>query len=121
MLEPRTIERIASRGGVIGLIMAQHQLNAGHRVRDAEDFEETKKTIRTHINEIRKHTPSNEYVGIGSDLDGFIKPTVGGIECARDLGKLSNFLREAYPDDAEAIRYRNAERVLRKALVRRKD
>ena len=120
MLEPTTIERIARRGGVIGLIMAQHQLNAGLSVRDPEDFDETKKTIRTHINEIRKHTRSNEYVGIGSDLDGFIKPTVGGIECARDLGRLRDFLGAAYPGDAEAILHGNAERVLRKALSGRK-
>jgi microsomal dipeptidase-like Zn-dependent dipeptidase len=119
MLSPRTIERIAGRKGVIGLIMAQHQLNDGLDVKNKEDFEQTKKTIRSHIDEIDKHADAFEVVGIGSDLDGFIKPTVGGIECARDLGKLSDALHEAYPGKADGILWGNAERVLRKALAGR--
>lgn len=119
MLSPGTIARIAGRGGVIGLIMARHQLNAGLPVTDPEDFKQTKKTIRSHIDKIHKHAGSYENVGIGSDLDGFIKPTLGGIECAKDLRKLSEPLREAYPADAEGILQGNALRVLRKALAGR--
>jgi microsomal dipeptidase-like Zn-dependent dipeptidase len=119
MLSPHTIKLIAKRQGFIGLIMAQHQLNAGLDVKDAGKFEQTKKTICCHINEIDKHADAFELVGIGSDLDGFIKPTVGGIECARDLGKLHDALHEAYPGRADGILWQNAEHVLRKALVRR--
>jgi microsomal dipeptidase-like Zn-dependent dipeptidase len=103
MLSPHSIQRIASRKGVIGLIMAQHQLNAGLDIDDPEDFKQTKKAICCHINEIDKHADAFELVGIGSDLDGFIKPTVGGIECARDLGKLNDAFHEAYPGRADRI------------------
>jgi microsomal dipeptidase-like Zn-dependent dipeptidase len=58
-------------------------------------------------------------VGIGSDFDGFIKPTVEGIESAADLSKLREPLVEAYGQDADAILGGNAERVLRKMLRRR--
>ena len=58
---------------------------------------------------------SNAHVGIGSDLDGFIKPTVAGIDDADDLARLRGPLAEAYPDDFEAILCGNAVRVLRSA------
>ena len=119
MLSPPTIQRIAKRKGVIGLIMAQHQLNHGLDIDDPEKFAATQKAIRCHIDEINKHADAFEVVGIGSDLDGFIKPTVGGIECARDLGKLNDALNDAYPGKADRILWRNAERVLRKALAGR--
>ena len=59
---------------------------------------------------------SNAHVAIGSDLDGFIKPTVAGIETASDLAMLEAPLRQAYGADAEAILSGNAMRVARAAL-----
>ena len=43
MLSPPTIQRIAKRKGVIGLIMAQHQLNHGLDIDDPEKFAATRK------------------------------------------------------------------------------
>jgi microsomal dipeptidase-like Zn-dependent dipeptidase len=119
MLSPETIGRIAGRDGVIGLIMARHQLNDGLPDVATDDLERTVQTIRSHIDKIHQHAGSHHHVGIGSDLDGFIKPTVGGIEYADDLGKLAGPLQAAYPDDAEAILCGNAMRVLGRALAAR--
>jgi microsomal dipeptidase-like Zn-dependent dipeptidase len=119
MLSPQTIERIARRKGVVGLIMSRHLLNSDLPVGDPDDFGETVRTLRRHIDEIHGVAGSHEYVGIGSDLDGFIKPTVGGIDNIDDLAKLRQPLQQAYPDDAQAMLSGNALRVLRRALAGR--
>ena len=120
MLDADAVREIAHRDGVIGLIMAQHQLNEGLGVGDeADEFDRSVRTICTHIDSIREHAGSNDHVGIGSDLDGFIKPTLAGIENADDLGKLREPLTRAYPDDVEKILSGNALRVLRAAFPAR--
>jgi microsomal dipeptidase-like Zn-dependent dipeptidase len=118
MLSPRTIRRIAGRGGVIGLILARHQLNENAEVANPDDPEETHAVLRRHIDAIRLQVPghTNAHVAIGSDLDGFIKPTVAGVETAGDLGTLVGPLRDVYGDDAEMILSGNAMNVVRKAL-----
>jgi len=118
MLSPTTISRIAARDGVIGLILARHQLNDDAGVEDPDDPAETPRVLRRHIDAIRAHVPGrgNAHVAIGSDLDGFIKPTVAGIETAADLRTLAAPLREAYGDDAEEILVGNAMRMARRAL-----
>ncbi|HEV7771328.1 MAG TPA: membrane dipeptidase [Solirubrobacterales bacterium] len=118
MLSPDTIKAIARRGGVIGLILARHQLNDEAGVEDPDDEAETPLVLKKHIDEIRACVPgnTNAHVAIGSDLDGFIKPTVAGIEKAGDLAKLEVPLREAYGDDAAMILSGNAMAVARKAL-----
>lgn len=118
MLAPKTIRQIARRGGVIGLILARHQLNDNAGVANPDDPAETAPLLQRHIDAIRSHVPghTNAHVAIGSDLDGFIKPTVAGIETAADLATLVAPLREAYGDDAEMILSGNAMGVARKAL-----
>ena len=118
MLSAETIRRIAARDGVIGLIMARHQLNDKIEMRDPDAWEETPRVIGKHIDAIRQHVPhhTNHHVAIGSDLDGFIKPTVAGIDTAGDLLKLDEPLRKAYPADADAILKDNALRMARAAL-----
>jgi membrane dipeptidase len=118
MLSDETIEKIAARDGVIGLIMANHQLNHHRQLPHRGGLRRTLRTIRDHVDAIHRVTGSYEQIGIGSDLDGFIKPTVGGIEYADDLVKLVAPLRKAFPDGAEAILRGNALRVLEKALAR---
>jgi microsomal dipeptidase-like Zn-dependent dipeptidase len=118
MLSSETVSRIAARDGVIGLIMARHQLNDGVRLTNPDDPAETPRVMQKHIDAIRRHVPhhTNHHVAIGSDLDGFIKPTVAGIDTAGDLANLDPPLRHAYGDDADAILSGNALRVARVAL-----
>jgi microsomal dipeptidase-like Zn-dependent dipeptidase len=117
MLSPETIRKIAARGGVVGLIMAQHQLNDGDINPDDDDPRNTAPVVMRHIDAIRKAlgATTNEHVAIGSDLDGFIKPTMKGIETVADLASFDAPLRAAYPD-ADAILSGNAVRVARWAL-----
>ena len=115
MLDADTIRAVAERDGVVGLIMAQHQLNDGLGVDDPEDAERTMRTVCSHIDAIRDLTGSLAHVGIGSDLDGFIKPTMAGIDDVDDLAKFREPLADAYPDDVDAILSGNAVRVLRRA------
>lgn len=120
MLDRHTIMRIKKRGGVIGLIMAQHQLNDGIRSKGTKTLDESLAVIRRHIDEIHKITASHDYVAFGTDFDGFIKPTMGGLENASDLAKLERTLREHYePADADAITSGNALRVLRRLFAPR--
>lgn len=118
MLSPLTICKIAARGGVIGLILARHQMNECAGAANPDDPEETPLVVRRHIDAIRAAVPAhtNAHVGIGSDLDGFIRPTLAGIETASDLGKLEAPLRRAYGADAEAILSGNAIRMAKAAL-----
>ena len=39
-----------------------------------------------------------DHVALGSDLDGFIKPTIGGVETAADLKPFADALRARYPE-----------------------
>jgi microsomal dipeptidase-like Zn-dependent dipeptidase len=121
MLSGETIRRIAARDGVIGLIMARHQLNEGMGLADPDDPKTTQGVLKKHIDAIRRHVPdhTNRHVAIGSDLDGFIKPTLAGIDTAGDLVKLRDYLVEDFEDDADLILNDNALRMARRALAPR--
>jgi microsomal dipeptidase-like Zn-dependent dipeptidase len=115
-LSEETVRRIAERDGVIGLILAQHQLNDGIRDEDTKELSETVEVLRRHIDAIAAAAGSPAHVGIGSDFDGFIKPTAGGLEKIADLALLRDPLAELYPADVDAILAGNALRVLRRVL-----
>ncbi len=117
MCDRRIVEKIAERDGVIGLIMAQHQLNDG--LRKHRDFTkalpESLEVIYAHIDKIAEITGGYDHIGLGTDFDGFIKPTMGGLEQMSDLAALDAALREKYGDEAtDKMTSGNALRVLRK-------
>jgi microsomal dipeptidase-like Zn-dependent dipeptidase len=119
MLDEEAVRRIARRDGVIGLILGRHQLNDGLAIPNPDSLDGALVAIRRHTEMIHALTGSHDHVAIGSDLDGFIRPTVGGIDYAEDLAKLRAPLRAAYPGAAEAILSGNALRVVRRALAGR--
>jgi microsomal dipeptidase-like Zn-dependent dipeptidase len=117
MHDAEQLRKIRDRDGVVGLIMAQHQLNDGilPKRKHTETIEESLPIVFRHIDRIAEVTGGYDHIGIGSDLDGFIKPSIGGIENISDLPRLEVPLRERYGDEAaEAIMGKNALRVLRK-------
>ena len=114
MLDERQVERIAARKGVIGLILARHQLQDG--LCDGESLDHTVETASRHAAKVREITGSDQFVGIGSDLDGFIEPTMAGVERAVDLARFADRFRERYDGDADAILFGNARRVIRRAF-----
>jgi len=108
------IRAIAARDGVIGLIFAQHQLLDGLPGGATTTFTQSFEALCKHVDKIAELTGSHRHIGIGSDFDGFIKPTLGGLETEADMAKLEAALRERYgAQDGEAICSGNALRLLR--------
>jgi microsomal dipeptidase-like Zn-dependent dipeptidase len=106
--------RIAARGGVIGLISSQHQLG------DAHSEAESAALVKAHLDAIGTAVgDASSVAALGSDIDGFIKPTLEGFEKAQDFVKLEAWVRDAGQDDPEAILHGNAERVIRAAFAGR--
>jgi len=120
MLSEWSVERIAERDGVVGLIFGQHQLTDGIRRRRTSTLEESLEVIYRHIDRLRELTGSHRHAAIGSDLDGFIKPTLGGLETMADMAPLERALVKRYGHgDAALICADNALRVLRRAWAGR--
>jgi microsomal dipeptidase-like Zn-dependent dipeptidase len=116
MCDRGIVEKIAERDGVVGLIMAQHQLNDG--LRKPKDYTKTLpeslEVIFAHVDKLAEITGGYDHIALGSDFDGFIKPTMGGLEKMSDLALLDTALRERYGDEAtDKITSGNALRVLR--------
>jgi microsomal dipeptidase-like Zn-dependent dipeptidase len=109
-----TMRRIVERGGVVGLIFAQHQLNDGVRRSNTKTFEQSFEVICRHLDRMREIAGSHRHSAIGSDFDGFIKPTMAGLESMSDMDHLQQELAGRYGlDDAVRICSDNALRVLR--------
>jgi microsomal dipeptidase-like Zn-dependent dipeptidase len=120
MLSPDSIRRICARDGVIGTIFATHQLYDGlphlrqrrlstpsRRRRDGIEV------LCEHIDAIHDLAGSHRHVAIGSDLDGFIKPTLPGFATMADMRHLWPALRDRYGErDADLICRDNALRML---------
>ncbi|MEA2274850.1 MAG: hypothetical protein QOI98_3558, partial [Solirubrobacteraceae bacterium] len=78
-----TIAKTAERDGVLGVIACEHWLTDG--ARKPKTFEESLDLICRHIDRIAEVTGSHDHAAIGSDMDGYIKPTVAGLEHAGHL------------------------------------
>ena len=103
-LPDETIARIAARGGVIGVIACRHYVTAGLRRSRPKGLDDSLDLISRHIDRVRDVTGSYEHVAIGSDLDGYIKPALPGLEHMGLMGALQDGLRRRYgADDAERI------------------
>lgn len=124
MHDSDTLKKIRDRNGVVGLILAQHQINDGLRSKaegHTETLDESLPLLFRHIDAIATATESHDHIAIGSDLDGFIKPTIGGIKDISDLASLEDPLRREYGDEiAEKIMWKNALRVLEAVFPERR-
>lgn len=113
-LDAATVRRIAERGGVIGLILSERYICDGLRREPTTSFEESAELLLRHVDRLAEITGSLDHVGIGSDLDGFIKPTLAGFDAAGGIGRFEGILRTRYgAAGAAAIASGNALRVLR--------
>ena len=114
MLDERALRRIGARQGVVGLIFAEHQMLNGLRRSAPKSFDESFEVLCRHIDQIAEITGSHRHAAIGSDLDGFIKPTLAGLATMADMRRLEAALTERYgSDDGELICAENALRPLR--------
>jgi membrane dipeptidase len=114
LLDEAAVNAVAARDGVIGLIFAQHQLLDGLGRKRTRTFDESFEVLCAHIDKLASITGSFRHIGLGTDFDGFIKPTLGGLETSADLAQLEPALRSKYGNEnAEAITSGNALRLLR--------
>jgi microsomal dipeptidase-like Zn-dependent dipeptidase len=114
-LDDDTIARVAERGGVLGVIDCRHYITdrRGPNARD-RTLEASIDLICEHIDRIVAVTGTFDHAAIGTDLDGYIKPALTGLEHAGRLGDLQAGLQARYgADDAGKICSDNALRVLR--------
>ncbi len=112
-LADETIQRVSERGGVLGCILCEHYVTSGLPVR-VRSYEDSVAALCTHIDRIRQLTGSFESIAIGSDLDGYIKPALPGLEHLGRMRALQQSLRDRYGlDNADKICNGNALRLLR--------
>jgi len=110
--DDETIKAVAARGGVLGCILCEHFMTSGLSV--ASSLEGSLEALCQHIDKIHELTGSYDNIGIGSDLDGYIKPALPGLEDMSRMKELQAHLRARYGDtDAEKICRGNALRALR--------
>ena len=108
-----TIVAVARRGGVLGCILCEHYITSGLQG-TAKSLEASVDALCRHIDKIRELTGSYDNIAIGSDLDGYIKPALPGLQHMGQMAALQNKLSARYgPADAEKICSANALRVLR--------
>jgi microsomal dipeptidase-like Zn-dependent dipeptidase len=111
-IHPDHIQQVAERKGVIGLIACEHWMSIDRP--NPADFEDSIQTLFDHIDCIKKVTGEHSFTAIGSDMDGFIKPPLPGIETPRDYCAVEAALSAHYgPAVAEMICSGNALRVLK--------
>lgn len=117
MCDEEILLQIKRRKGVVGLIMAQHQLNDGIRKKGdfTERLDESLEIVCKHIDKIAEITGGYEQIAIGTDFDGFIKPSLGGLQDSGDLALLKAALIDRYGEEiAERITWKNALGVLQR-------
>jgi len=109
-LADETVERIAARDGVVGLIASAPHLADGGKA--PASFEDTCRALFRHIDRLRSLTGSHRHAAIGTDLGGFITPAPG-VENVGRLGALRRALGARYGEqEAELIASGNVLRLL---------
>ncbi len=84
--EDATVTAVAERGGLLGCILCQHYIENG--LPRADSFTSSVDDLCRHIDRIRELTGSFDHVAIGSDLDGYIKPALPGLEQMGQMARL---------------------------------
>jgi microsomal dipeptidase-like Zn-dependent dipeptidase len=113
-LTDETVARVADRGGALGVIACEHYLTDGVRKERTTTFDESVDVVCAHIDRIAEITGSHGHAALGSDMDGYIKPTVKGLEHAGRLSDLEAALVKRYgAETAGKVCSGNALRVLR--------
>jgi len=113
-----TIREIGKRNGLMGVIFCDHWMHDGPSKHNPRGERETFERVKENIERIAGIISSHKCTAIGSDLDGFIKPMLRGLEDMAGMAYLENWLRTEYRADADLILSENALRVLKSAWRR---
>lgn len=118
-LSDTQIRLIGERQGVIGVVLSNSFLKAGHRRGERKELV-TLDQVMAHIDHICQLTGSADHVGIGSDLDGGFGAAdiPAELDSVADLAKIGDKLRErGYEQrDVENIMGGNWLTLLRRTL-----
>jgi microsomal dipeptidase-like Zn-dependent dipeptidase len=115
-LRDTTIREIARRRGVMGVIACEHWASEGPPKRKLKTFDDSFELVCAHIDRIERVTGSHDFAAIGSDLDGWIKPALPGLEHLGRMRELQDRLAERYGTEVAAkIAGGNALDLLRRA------
>lgn len=108
------IQRVADSGGVVGLIACKHWMSEGRS--HPKTFDDTMQLLFDHIDYIFSVTGTYDHIAFGSDLDGFIKPALPGLEIPYGYKELEQRLAMRYTSKiADDICSGNALRILEQA------
>lgn len=116
-LSDDTIREIGRRGGIMGVIACEHYTRSGLRPeRKVRNFEDSMELVYAHIDRIAQVTGSHDHAAIGSDLDGWIKPALPGLEHLGRMRQVQHALATRYGAEvAGKIASANALALLRRA------
>ncbi|HUC06594.1 MAG TPA: membrane dipeptidase [Solirubrobacterales bacterium] len=111
------IREVGRRGGVMGVIACKHYTHDGLRADNkVKTFEDSMELVYAHIDRIRQVTGSHDHAAIGSDLDGWIKPALPGLEHLGRMRYVQEALAAKYGAQvAEKIANANLLALLRRA------
>jgi microsomal dipeptidase-like Zn-dependent dipeptidase len=110
-LGERWVRKIAERGGVCGIIYCDHYVRDGAGER-TQTFADSFARIKEQVERLRAWG-GDDVLAIGSDLDGFIKPTLAGLSSAKNHADLAAALVTEYGEPlAKKICHENSLRVL---------
>jgi membrane dipeptidase len=111
------IREVGRRGGVMGVIACTHYMHDGlRRESQVKTFEDSMELVYAHVDRIRQVTGSDDHAAIGSDLDGWIKPALPGIEHLGHMRHVQDALATKYGAGvAEKISSGNLLALLRRA------
>ena len=119
-LSDDTIREIGKRNGLMGVIFCDHWMHDGPSKKNLRSERDTFERVKENIDRIARLVSSHKCTAIGSDLDGFIKPMLRGLENMAGMSYLEERLRREYGADADLILSENALRVLKSAWRRPK-
>jgi microsomal dipeptidase-like Zn-dependent dipeptidase len=111
------IREVGRRGGVMGVIACTHYTHDGLRpASKVKTFEDSMELVYAHVDRIAQVTGSHDHAAIGSDLDGWIKPALPGLEHLGRMRYVQDALAAKYGSEvAEKISSANLLALLRRA------
>jgi len=111
------IREVGRRGGVMGVIACTHYTHDGLRpTSKVKTFEDSMELVYAHVDRIAQVTGSHDHAAIGTDLDGWIKPALPGLEHLGRMRYVQDALAAKYGSEvAEKISSGNVLALLRRA------
>ncbi len=111
------VMKIKERGGVCGILYCDHFMRDGKGL-ETRTLEQSPEVIDRQLKQPREWG-GDDILAIGSDLDGFIKPTLAGLSSAANHADVAAHLHKTYGAElADKICHGNALRLFERGWMR---